>query len=71
MIAITGTNGKSTTTALVGHLVSSAGFDAQIGGNIGTAVLSLAPPRAGQVSCHRVSSFQIDLAPRLEPSVGC
>src|SRR5262249_10022815 len=43
-VAITGTNGKSTTTALVAHLLRSAGRDAQIGGNIGTAILSLAPP---------------------------
>src|SRR5580704_6104388 len=35
VIAITGTNGKSTTTALIGHILSAAGFDAQIGGNIG------------------------------------
>src|SRR5690242_17557068 len=39
-VAVTGTNGKSTTTALVAHLLSSAGFDAQLGGNIGTPVLS-------------------------------
>ncbi len=36
-VAITGTNGKSTTTALVAHLAASAGMDAQLGGNIGTA----------------------------------
>jgi UDP-N-acetylmuramoylalanine--D-glutamate ligase len=48
-VAITGTNGKSTTTALIAHLAASAGLDAQLGGNIGTAILSLAPPRAGRV----------------------
>src|SRR5437879_4355271 len=42
-VAITGTNGKSTTTALVTHLLRSAGHDVQIGGNIGTAILSLEP----------------------------
>ena len=42
-VAITGTNGKSTTTALTAHLLRSAGLDAQIGGNIGTAILSLEP----------------------------
>ncbi|MFZ0606503.1 MAG: UDP-N-acetylmuramoyl-L-alanine--D-glutamate ligase, partial [Xanthobacteraceae bacterium] len=43
-VAITGTNGKSTTTALIAHLAASVGMDAQLGGNIGTAILSLAPP---------------------------
>src|SRR4030088_1849667 len=42
-VAITGTNGKSTTTALVAHLMREAGHDVQIGGNIGTAILSLQP----------------------------
>ncbi len=74
-VAITGTNGKSTTTALVAHLAASAGMDAQIGGNIGTAILSLAPPRASLIQPLRVhviecSSYQIDLAPSLDPSVG-
>jgi len=69
-VAITGTNGKSTTTALVAHLAASAGMDAQIGGNIGTAVLSLAPPQAGRVHVVECSSYQIDLAPTLDPSVG-
>src|SRR6185369_6600451 len=44
VIAITGTNGKSTTTALVGHILKECGFDAQIGGNIGKSVLELASP---------------------------
>jgi len=69
-VAITGTNGKSTTTALTAHLLRSAGRDAQLGGNIGTAILSLEPPRAGRVHAIEVSSFQIDLAPTLDPSVG-
>jgi UDP-N-acetylmuramoylalanine--D-glutamate ligase len=69
-VAITGTNGKSTTTALVAHLVASAGFDEQLGGNIGTAILSLEPPRAGRVHVIECSSYQIDLAPSLDPSVG-
>jgi len=69
-VAITGTNGKSTTTALIGHLVASAGMDAQIGGNIGTAILSLAPPGPGCVHVIECSSYQIDLAPTLAPSVG-
>jgi UDP-N-acetylmuramoylalanine--D-glutamate ligase len=69
-VAITGTNGKSTTTALIGHLVGSAGMDAQIGGNIGTAILSLELPGAGHVHVIECSSYQIDLAPSLDPSVG-
>ena len=69
-VAITGTNGKSTTTALVAHLMREAGHDVQIGGNIGTAILSLEPPRAGRVHVIEMSSYQIDLAPSLDPSVG-
>jgi UDP-N-acetylmuramoylalanine--D-glutamate ligase len=69
-VAITGTNGKSTTTALTAHLMSAAGHDVQLGGNIGTAILSLEPPRAGRVHVIECSSYQIDLAPTLDPSVG-
>jgi UDP-N-acetylmuramoylalanine--D-glutamate ligase len=69
-VAITGTNGKSTTTALTAHLFQSGGHDTQIGGNIGTAILSLEPPRAGRVHVIECSSYQIDLAPSLDPSVG-
>jgi UDP-N-acetylmuramoylalanine--D-glutamate ligase len=69
-VAITGTNGKSTTTALVAHLLRSAGHDVQLGGNIGTAILSLEPPRLGRVHVIEISSYQIDLAPTLDPSIG-
>ena len=69
-IAITGTNGKSTTTALVAHLLRSAGRDAEIGGNIGTVILSLAPPDQTRAHVVECSSYQIDLAPTLDPSVG-
>ncbi len=69
-VAVTGTNGKSTTTALVAHICAKAGYDAQLGGNIGTAVLSLAPPRAGRVHAIECSSFQIDLAPGIDPLIG-
>jgi UDP-N-acetylmuramoylalanine--D-glutamate ligase len=69
-VAITGTNGKSTTTALVAHLAAAAGMDAQLGGNIGTAILSLLPPRPGRVHVIECSSYQIDLAPTLDPSIG-
>ena len=69
-VAITGTNGKSTTTALVAHLVRSAGRESEIGGNIGTAILSLAPPDEARAHVIECSSYQIDLAPTLDPSVG-
>jgi UDP-N-acetylmuramoylalanine--D-glutamate ligase len=69
-VAITGTNGKSTTTALTAHLMREAGFDTQMGGNIGTAILSLQPPAAGRVHVIEMSSYQIDLTPSLNPSVG-
>jgi UDP-N-acetylmuramoylalanine--D-glutamate ligase len=69
-VAITGTNGKSTTTALIAHLCAGAGLDTQLGGNIGTAILSLEPPRQGRVHVIECSSFQIDLAPGIDPSVG-
>ncbi len=69
-IAITGTNGKSTTTALIAHLLASAGRDVQMGGNIGTAILTLAPPSSSRVHVVECSSFQIDLAPSLDPTAG-
>jgi UDP-N-acetylmuramoylalanine--D-glutamate ligase len=69
-VAITGTNGKSTTTALIAHLMRVAGYDTQMGGNIGTAILSLEPPRKGRVHVVEMSSYQIDLSPSLDPTVG-
>jgi UDP-N-acetylmuramoylalanine--D-glutamate ligase len=69
-IAITGANGKSTTTALIAHILREAGRDAQMGGNIGVPVLELAPPSDEAIHVVECSSFQIDLAPSLNPSVG-
>jgi UDP-N-acetylmuramoylalanine--D-glutamate ligase len=69
-VAITGTNGKSTTTALIAHLVETTGREVQLGGNIGTAILSLEPPVPGGVYVIECSSYQIDLAPSLAPTVG-
>jgi UDP-N-acetylmuramoylalanine--D-glutamate ligase len=69
-VAITGTNGKSTTTALIAHLLRRAGRGVQLGGNIGTPILDLAPPSDGRVHVVECSTFQIDLAPSLDPSVG-
>ncbi|MDO8878448.1 MAG: UDP-N-acetylmuramoyl-L-alanine--D-glutamate ligase [Pseudolabrys sp.] len=70
VVAITGTNGKSTTTALIAHLINSAGGDAQMGGNIGVPVLALEPFADGRAYVLEVSSYQIDLAPSLRPTVG-
>lgn len=69
-IAITGTNGKSTTTALFAHIARSAGLNVQMGGNIGTAILSLDEPAPDRFYVVEVSSYQIDLAPSLDPGVG-
>ena len=69
-VAITGTNGKSTTTALVAHILRAAGYDVQMGGNIGTAILSLEPPAPNRYHVVECSSFQIDLTPSLAPTVG-
>ena len=70
LIAITGTNGKSTTTALIAHLINSAGRDAQMGGNIGVPVLALQLFGPDRAYVLEVSSYQIDLAPSLRPTVG-
>ncbi|MFL5175775.1 MAG: Mur ligase family protein, partial [Microvirga sp.] len=69
-VAITGTNGKSTTTALIAHILRETGRDVQMGGNIGTAILSLEPPADNRIHVIECSSFQIDLAPSLSPTIG-
>lgn len=69
-IAITGTNGKSTTTALVAHVLRSAGRDVQMGGNIGVPILELAPPAQDRIHVIELSSYQIDLMPTLHPTIG-
>ncbi|WP_139976247.1 MULTISPECIES: UDP-N-acetylmuramoyl-L-alanine--D-glutamate ligase [Brucella/Ochrobactrum group] len=69
-IAITGTNGKSTTTALIAHIIKASGRDMQLGGNIGTAILTLEPPQANRFYVVECSSYQIDLAPSLNPTAG-
>lgn len=69
-IAITGTNGKSTTTALIAHILKAAGRDMQLGGNIGTAILTLDVPAENKFYVVECSSYQIDLAPSLNPSAG-
>ena len=69
IIAVTGTNGKSTTTALIGHILNACGFAAEIGGNIGKPVLDLAPPNGRTIYVLEVSSYQIDLSPGLVPDI--
>ena len=69
-VAITGTNGKSTTTALIAHILTELGCDVQLGGNIGRPILTLEPPARGRVHVIEMSSFQIELTPTLRPSVG-
>ena len=69
-VAITGTNGKSTTTALLAHILSNAGRDVAMGGNIGVPILDLPPPGMDRIHVVECSSFQIDLAPFLNPSIG-
>ena len=60
-VGITGTNGKSTTTALVGHILATAGRRVEIGGNLGTAALSLAPLGHDGTYVLEASSFQLEL----------
>lgn len=69
-VAITGTNGKSTTTALAAHVLRQAGLDAHVGGNIGVPVLELPEPTDGRVYVVEMSSYQIDLTPTLDPTIG-
>ena len=60
-IGITGSNGKTTTTALVGHLLRESGIPVQVGGNIGTPVTALlASSRPGQWNVLELSSFQLE-----------
>jgi len=69
-VAITGTNGKSTTTALTAHILSAAGKDVQVGGNLGTPILALAPPQPDRFHVIELSSYQIELMPSLACTVG-
>ena len=69
MIAVTGSNGKSTTTALIHHVLHESGRPTQMGGNIGTGVLSLEPAIDGEVVVLELSSYQTELARALTPDV--
>lgn len=69
--AITGTNGKSTTTALVAHLMEAAGRRVAMGGNIGKAILALEPFADDLFYVIEYSSYQIDLTPTLDANAAC
>ena len=69
VIAVTGSNGKSTTTALIAHILKKAGRPAQMGGNIGRGVLDLDPPEPGTIYVLELSSYQTELARMLAPDV--
>jgi UDP-N-acetylmuramoylalanine--D-glutamate ligase len=64
-VGITGTNGKSTTTSLIAHVLASAGRRVQVGGNLGTPVLSFEPLGPEGVYVLEMSSYQLELAPTL------
>jgi UDP-N-acetylmuramoylalanine--D-glutamate ligase len=67
--AITGSNGKSTTTALLGHICARAGRDVRVGGNIGVGVLGLEDMHGGAVYVLELSSYQLDLTSSMKPDV--
>ncbi|WP_295244340.1 UDP-N-acetylmuramoyl-L-alanine--D-glutamate ligase [uncultured Brevundimonas sp.] len=69
VVAITGTNGKSTTTALIGWVLKSAGLTVHVGGNIGVGVLALPEPTPDAVYVIEVSSYQLDLTTTFAPDV--
>src|SRR5919112_2451330 len=70
LVAITGTNGKTTTTTLVGELLKGAGLEAQVGGNIGTPLVSLVESsRADGWTVAEVSSYQLETIREFRPAV--
>ena len=69
IVGVTGTNGKSTTTSLIGHILKKAGKDVRVGGNIGVGVLDMAPLHANAVYVLELSSYQLDLVESLKCDV--
>ena len=69
VVAITGSNGKSTTTALIHHILQEAGRPTQMAGNIGKGVLAIDPPQDGEVIVLELSSYQTELARALTPDI--
>ncbi|MGQ9633348.1 MAG: UDP-N-acetylmuramoyl-L-alanine--D-glutamate ligase [Bryobacteraceae bacterium] len=72
IIGITGSNGKTTTTALTGHLLQQCGIPAQVGGNLGTLPASAMArnSRAGQWNVLELSSFQLETIQKFHPRIG-
>ncbi|MFO1127987.1 MAG: UDP-N-acetylmuramoyl-L-alanine--D-glutamate ligase [Rhodospirillales bacterium] len=68
-VGITGTNGKSTTTALIGHILEKGGLAAQVGGNLGPPVLGFRPFAPGEICVLELSSYQLELTPSLAAEV--
>ncbi len=68
-VAVTGTNGKSTTTALIAHILESAGWPSQVGGNIGRGALDLEPLGLGGVYVLEMSSYQLELVETFRANV--
>ena len=71
VIAITGANGKSTVTSLVGAMCAAAGLDTRVGGNIGVAALSLLGPTEPDVYVLELSSFQLETTSSLNARASC
>lgn len=69
VVCVTGSNGKSTTTALIDHILSATGRPRQMGGNIGRGVLDLDPPADGETIVLELSSYQLELARALRPDI--
>lgn len=69
VVTVTGSNGKSTTTALIHHMLQVAGKPSQMAGNIGKGVLSIDPPQDGEVIVLELSSYQTELARALTPDI--
>lgn len=69
LVGVTGTNGKSTTTALIHHIIEAAGIPARLGGNIGLPILGQDPLPEGGVYVLELSSYQIDLCHALDCDV--
>ena len=69
IIAITGSNGKSTTASLIHHIISESGRKSQLAGNIGKGIFDIEPLTDGEVLVLELSSYQLDLARLLSPDI--
>lgn len=69
VVAVTGSNGKSTTSALIHHIIEASSRDSQLAGNIGRGVLDIEPPTDGGVVVLELSSYQTELARSLTPDI--